>query len=205
MLVIWGCGGHGRVVLDIARATGRFGECVFYADEPPSEQTINEAPVLARLPAAAAFIIAIGDNRIRQQRFEQALAAGLSPAVCIHPTAVISPYARIGAGTVIMPLSVVQTGAVIGLNCILNTASIVEHDCAVGDHVHLSPGVALGGNVSIADRAHLGVNASARPGCRIGADAIVGAGSVVIAEIPPDCTAHGVPARVHVRSNSVIR
>jgi len=201
-LVIWGCGGHGRVILDIAQAMAAFARIVFYDDAGLPGQTVSGMAVISgdvsqlRDLGLDSFVIAIGTNEARARCYARAIEAGLQPATCIHPTGWISPRAFLGAGTVVMPRVVVQTDARVGLNCILNTGVIVEHDCTIEDHVHLSPGVSLGGNVAIGPGAHLGTGAIAIPGARIGARAIVGAGAVVLSEIPPDVTAVGVPARI---------
>jgi sugar O-acyltransferase (sialic acid O-acetyltransferase NeuD family) len=199
-LVIWGCGGHGRVVFDIATAMGVFGGIWFYDDRPDAAATVAGTAVLtgsigSAAPEGAEFVIAIGDNRVRAAKFAEALGAGLRPAICGHPTACISPSAVVGAGTVLMPFAVVQAGARVGLNCILNTCAVVEHDCVIGDHAHLSPSAVLGGNVQVGEFAHMGIGTVARPGARVGAHAVVGAGAVVLDKVEPNTTVAGVPAR----------
>jgi acetyltransferase EpsM len=195
-LVIWGCGGHARVVLDAALAMKVFEQTAFYDDDPATA-----TPSISQLSEAGfeEFIIAIGINSVRALRFDEALRAGLRPATCVHPTAWISPNASIGVGTVVMARAVVQSNARIGKNCIINTGVIVEHDCVVGDHTHLSPSVTLGGTVSIGEFVHMGIGAIALPGSRIGDRSVIGAGAVVLREIPADVTALGVPARIRAR------
>ena len=200
-LLIWGAGGHGRVILDIARAMGTFGRIAFYDDSEDIGGKLREEVLSGGFREASrlgfdAFVVAIGPNFLRSQRFEEALATGMEAAVCVHPTAWISPGASIGRGTVVMPRVVVQTDARVGVNCILNTGTIVEHDCVIGDHVHLSPGVTLCGNVTVGPLAHLGAGVTVIPGGRIGSGTVVGAGAVVLREIPGGVTAVGVPARV---------
>lgn len=192
-LVIWGCGGHARVLLDAARAMNVLDETAFFDDDPAAG-----TPSISDLVEAGfeEFIIAIGVNSARASRFDQALRAGLRPFTCIHPTAWISPGASIGPGTVVMARAVVQSNARIGRNCIINTGAIVEHDCTIADHTHLSSAVALGGAVTIGESVHMGIGAIALPGSRIGDRAIIGAGAVVLCEIPAGATAVGVPARL---------
>jgi sugar O-acyltransferase (sialic acid O-acetyltransferase NeuD family) len=195
-LVIWGCGGHARVILDAAVAMNVFDQTAFHDDDPATA-----TPSVSQLRDAGfeEFIIAIGVNSVRALRFEEALQSGLRPAVCVHPTAWISPSASIGAGTIVMARAVVQANARIGKNCIINTAAIIEHDCVIGDHTHLSPSVTLGGTVSVGEYVHMGIGAIAIPGSRIGDRSVIGAGAVVLREIPADVTAVGVPARILVK------
>jgi sugar O-acyltransferase (sialic acid O-acetyltransferase NeuD family) len=203
-LIIWGAGGHGKVVLDVARAVGVFREAVFIDDscvEPggrfcdcelfPSSQRVE----LLKARGFRFFIVAVGDNLIREQLFRQGINSELVPISLIHPSAVVSAATFIGDGTVGMPRIVVNAGAVIGRNCILNTGAIVEHDCQVGDHVHLAPGTILGGGVTVEPFALVGLGAIALPGALIGKGAIVGAGAVVLDSVSPGAIATGVPAK----------
>jgi sugar O-acyltransferase (sialic acid O-acetyltransferase NeuD family) len=173
-----------------------FDQTAFHDDDPatatPSVSQLREA-------GFEEFIIAIGANSVRAQRFDEALEFGMQAAVCIHPTAWISPSASIGSGTVIMARAVVQSKARIGKNCIINTGAIVEHDCVIGNHTHLSPSVTLGGTVTVGEYVHMGIGAIALPGSRIGDRSVIGAGAVVLREIPSDVTAVGVPARVRIK------
>ncbi|HEX3747298.1 MAG TPA: acetyltransferase [Bryobacteraceae bacterium] len=198
-LLIWGAGGHGKVVLDVARSTGAFNRIQFLDDRVDSNEFCG-CPLLhtAQLQhlAGSSFLIAIGDNRERKRCYAQALGAGLLPATLMHSSAVISPSARVGAGTVVMPLAVLNANSTVGENCIVNTGAIVEHDCEIAAHVHLSPRVALGGAVRVGELAHLGIGAVVLPGGLIGDESVVGAGAVVLKAAPPRCTVVGIPARV---------
>ena len=204
-LIIWGAGGHGKVILDIARATGLFCEIAFVVDSHAAlGGRLGDCDILLSFEGFEAlkardygyFVVAIGDNRVREGCFQGGIDRGFDPAALIHPAAVVSASAHIGDGTVVMPRAVVNADAVIGRNCILNTGVIVEHDCHIGDHVHLAPGVVLGGGVAVEPYALLGIGTIALPGTKIGAGAVVGAGAVILDSVPPGATSVGVPAKV---------
>ena len=204
-LIIWGAGGHGKVVLDIARATGLFCEIAFVDDSDSAlGERLGDCDILPSLEGFEAlkarghscFVVAIGENRVRERCFQEGRDRGFDPAALIHPGAVVSTSARIGEGTVVMPRVVVNADAVIGCNCILNTGAIVEHDCNIGNHTHLAPGVVLGGGVTVEPYSLLGIGTIALPGTKIGAGAVVGAGAVILDSVPPGATSVGVPAKV---------
>lgn len=201
-LVIWGAGGHGKVVLDVARSMLRYERIVFIDDDATWAGTsVCDCDVIGgteHLPELAGweFVVAIGENRTRAQCFRRALECGLMPAVLVHPSAVIGHSAHVGAGTVVMPGAILNADAVIAENCIINTAAVVEHDCTIDAHVHLSPGVMLGGHVHIGPLTHVGLGAIVLPGICVGEEAIVGAGAVVLKEVKSRCTVVGVPAKV---------
>lgn len=205
-LLIWGAGGHGKVVLDVARSMGCFQRIAFLDDDrSKAGLTFCECKLIGGLeelaePAGDAFVAAVGDNYIRARCFNRAIAFGLSPTALVHASTVISPSVKIGRGTVVMPGVIVNAGAVIGENCIINTGAVVEHECWIGDNVHISPRVALGGGVSVGPLAHIGIGAVVLPGASVGEESIVGAGAVVLREVPARCTVVGVPARVLSRS-----
>jgi sugar O-acyltransferase (sialic acid O-acetyltransferase NeuD family) len=203
-LLIWGTGGHGKVVLDVVRAQGNFPDVVFIDDGARISsgdfqgcRVVGGRAELARLRASgyAHFVIAIGCNDARAECFQAAFEAGFEPATFVHPTAAVSRCATIAPGTVVMPKSVINAGSVIGTDCIINSGAIVEHDCCIADHVHLAPGVVLAGGVGVGAYSLIGLNSSVLPGREIGARAIVGAGTVVLANVTPGDTVAGVPAR----------
>jgi acetyltransferase EpsM len=200
-LVLWGAGGHGKVVLDIAIAMDAFSGIAFIDDDPArAGGEFCGCPVFPTLAEAGradrgAIVVAIGSNQIRARCAALALDRGWELATLIHPSAIVSPSARLGAGTVIMPHAVINAGAEIGSNCIINTAAVVEHDCRIGDHVHLSPGVLLGGAVTVEPLVHMGLGSIALPGSVIEACAVVGAGAVVLRAVSRGETVVGVPAR----------
>jgi len=200
---VWGCGGHGRVVLDAARASGDF-ERVAFGDDDASlgGATICGAEVIRGGLAGALdrgfceFVVGVGRNDLRAACLARGLEAGLRAAVCLHPRAWVSPFATIGAGSVVLAQAVVQNGAVVGGNCIVNTAAVVEHDVRIGDHAHVSPGAVLGGGAAVGGGAHVGAGAVVLPGVRVGDRAMVGAGALVRTEVRSGTTVVGVPARI---------
>ncbi len=207
-LLLVGGGGHAKVVLDVARAAG-FSVSGFL-DPDPSAPPIGEvrrlggdeaAPALRAQGLALAFV-ALGDNRLRRKIGEHLRTQGFGLVTLIHPSAVVSPSALIGAGTAVMPLAVVNAAAHIGDHVIVNTSAIVEHDCVLGDGVHLAPCSVLGGGCTLGEEVFFGIGACARPLSRIGARATVGAGAVVVAEIIEGAVVVGAPARPLTRTYS---
>lgn len=137
----------------------------------------------------------VGDNRPRRRLFERAVKAGLLPLSVQHPSAVVSPSARLGAGCQVMAGCIVNAGAKIGRNSIVNAGAIVEHDCRLGDHVHVASGAVLCGSVSVGDEAHIGAGAVVLQGVSVGKSSLVGAGAVVVRSVPSQTVVKGVPAR----------
>ena len=209
-ILVWGGGGHGRVVADVVRACGA--ELVGYADadagklgqeaEPGGARVIAlEADLLAALSSgqplpggADAVALAIGDQA-RRLACRHTAGERVTPPL-VHPSAVVSPSARVGRGTVVMPAAVVNAGAVLGDAVIVNSGATVEHDCTMEDGSHLSPGAVLSGGVHVEAESWVGAGAVVIPGIRIGRGAMVGAGAVIIRDVPAGATVVGNPGRI---------
>ena len=74
-------------------------------------------------------------------------------------------------------------------NSIINTRTSIDHDCVIGENVHIAPGAILCGNVSVKKRAFVGAAACIMPPrLTIGVDAIVGAGTTVLDNVPAGST-----------------
>ena len=191
-LAIFGGGGHGRVVAQIAAAAG-CGEVVWIDDDPAKAAMAFDTfrNTFAGLPVA----LGIGDNTAREQVFMRLEAAGIVPLTLVHPSAVVADDAVLEAGCVVMPHAVVNTGARLGRGVIVNSGAVVEHDCVIGDFAHISPNAALAGGVCVGDRVHVGIGASVIQQVCIGADTVVGAGAAVVRDLPAGVTAVGVPAQ----------
>ena len=202
-VLVYGAGGHGKVVADVARSAGF--EVVGFVDDDPERQrsglwglqVLSWDRLLAERASLgeAAIALGVGDNEARERCHQRVVGAGFEIATLLHPSAVVAPTARIGAGSVVMALAAVNPDAEVGEGAILNTGSIVEHDCRVGRFAHLSPNSVLGGAARVGDRTHVGMGAVVFPGIVVGASARVGAGSVVHRSVPDGRTVVGLPAR----------
>lgn len=205
-IVIWGAGGHAKVVADILRCMGGYEIAGFLDDAKPARhgQPFYGATILGgkeQLPllqenGVTHIILGFGDNaaRLRLNALVKEFAFHLATA--IHPRATVAADVPIGEGTVIAAGAVINPGSRLGANVIINTCASVDHDCIVEDGAHLSPGARLGGKVTIGRGAWLAMNSAAVPGITIGEGAIIGAGAVVLSNIPPRVLAYGIPARI---------
>ena len=200
-IAIFGASGHGKVVADLAELCGF--EVVFFDDSFPQKNRIEHWLVIGtfdelikRQDEFEYSIVAIGDNRVRNEKSCHLESEGFNLPVLIHPSAIVSRYAEIALGSVILANTVINAFARIGKNCIINSAVVVEHDCQLGDGVHLSPKVALAGGTIVQDLVWIGIGSVTRQLTRVGKNSIIGANSSVITNIPPNVIAFGSPAKI---------
>lgn len=209
-----GAGGHARVVLETLAAVGAY-EIVGFLDprEELAGTSVHGVPVLGDdgllgrqyddgVTHAFIGLGGSGQTAPRRRLYELARTHGYEIVPAVHPHAVVSPWAQVGAGPTILAAAVVNADAVLGEDVIVNTGAIVEHDCRIGDHVHLASGSRLASGVTVGDGAHVGLGASVIQGLRVGAGSIVGAGAVVVRDVDAGVVVAGVPARVLRRAVS---
>ena len=197
-LVVFGAGGHGKVVADILLSIGERIAGFLDDDKPPGSVVLG-LPVLGSHvwldTNVARVALGIGDNATRARIADSCVTSGSELVSAVHPRAVIAPSVRVEAGAVIMALAVVNADAIIGRGAIVNTAAVVEHDSVVGRFAHISPGAVMGGACRVGAFAQLGIGAAMLPGTSIGESSIVGGGALVARHIPSYIVAVGLPAR----------
>lgn len=106
-LVIYGAGGHGRVVLDIALASQL--EVTWVLDDAPKHSSLFGIP-LARTdeshwrPASELwhFLIAVGQNSVRANLYQKARGLGGTPINLIHPKAVLTERCHLDSGITVI-------------------------------------------------------------------------------------------------------
>lgn len=200
-ILIIGNGGHAKVVRDVIEAEGTYKVCGYLDDN--IEKMYKEKDIIfdnlkniKLYQENYYFVIAIGNNKVRNKIFKKINVSIERFPVLIHPQAIISKTAEIGNGTVVMPGAIVNAETVVGQHAILNTASVVEHDCVIKDYTHISPGAVLTGNVTVGESTQVGANATVIPNLKIGAYVMVGAGSTVISNVRDNVTVVGSPAKI---------
>ena len=140
----------------------------------------------------------MGDNWVRRRlvRSIQRLAPDFIFINAIHPSARLGKDVRLGVGTAIMPGVIVNSNSTIGDHCILNTRASMDHDGVLSDFSSLAPGVCCGGNLFLGSGAAISLGTLVIENIGIGAWSVVGAGSLVLDEIPENVVAYGSPARI---------
>ena len=191
-MILYGASGHGKVIIDILEANNT--PIDYIVDDNPQVNEVLGYEVRRNTGSYDEAIISIGSAEIRRKIVES-IDVKKYP-VAMHPTAVVSPRAKIGEGTVVMQGAIIQTCVEIGKHCIINTGASVDHECRIGDYVHIAPHATLSGDVEVGDGTWVGAGAVVKQCIRIGRNCMIGAGSIVVKDVPDGVTIIGVPGKI---------
>ncbi|MFC1845458.1 acetyltransferase [Thermodesulfobacteriota bacterium] len=194
IIVIFGCGGHSRSVVDVLLSTNPMAIPVFVDENAREGEKIFGFDVFREyLIKNEQVFLAIGDNEARKRKFEEIGEKNL--ITIISGTSYQGYKSTIGAGCFVGNFSHTGTEAVIGMNSIVNTASIVEHEVTVGAHSHIGPNATISGRCTIGDLVFVGVGATVKDKVSVCSNVIIGAGATVVEDIVDPGTYKGTPAQ----------
>lgn len=205
-LIIIGAGGFAREVAWLVEDINREKTCwnlIGFVDEDPDKHglLLNDLPVLgsfSKIKGAvrkAAAICAVGNPISRHKLILMGENVGFKYVNLIHPDVRISQYVEMGCGNIICAGNILTVNISLGDHIILNLDCTVGHDTIIGSYCTILPSVNLSGNSTLGDGCLIGTNSAVIEGVSVGEWSIVGAGSVIIKDLPDHCTAVGVPAK----------
>jgi sugar O-acyltransferase (sialic acid O-acetyltransferase NeuD family) len=207
-LIIIGAGGSAGdivwMVEELNHVSPRWRLRGFLDDDPAKQDaSVCGLPVLGPVAAAmdmpsARFVVGIAHYRRPLVRAEVVARLNLPRerfATLIHPSASISPRARVGVGSLIFHNVLVCHGASVGDHTYLSPYSLVSHDAVVEDNATMAPGASLCGGSRLGAGAYAGARCAIKDGITIGPGAVVGIGSIVIRDVAPHGIVAGNPAR----------
>ena len=206
-LIIYGASGFGR---EVAWAVERINKAkptwnlLGFMDDDENIQgsVINGYKVLGKTGdikkySDAYFVCAVGASRVREKIIDnmKAINSNVKFGIVFDPSAEISDLVTIGEGTIICAHTIITVNISIGNHVIINLDCTIGHDTILNDFVTLYPSVNVSGITNIGHAVELGTGMQIIQGKSIGDYSIVGAGAVVVKDIPEKCTAVGSPAK----------
>ena len=204
--VIIGAGTYGEVYLAYLQEAGV--EVIGFIDDNPDLQgkTIKDVPVLGMISSletlmnshsVEAVYCPIGNNKLRVKFLQYAKNLGYKTPNYIHPSVIISPNVNIGEGVYIllgssvMPYTTIKDYVMISMNVGLAHHSVLE------EGVFLSTGCNFGASIHAQRYAYCGISSTIMTGIKeLGEDCLIGAGAVVIKDVPSKAVVAGVPAKI---------
>ena len=203
-LVIIGASGLAREVYDLAitcyGSNPEFKIKGFLSDGPSTIESMGYPKVLNTVSGYTVekgdvFFCAIGNVKDRKKTSEIILNKGGVFINLIHPTAIISPSAKIGIGVAIKAYSSLASDVTLGDFVYLQSSVILGHDVVIGNYCHVNSFAFFAGYVNIEDLCVINAGAKLIQNIKVGTGSTVGVGSVVLTRVKPNTTVFGVPAK----------
>lgn len=203
-IVIIGAGGFGREVAwlieDINRAKREWNIVGFVDDEESILGTdINGYKVIGNIDwlkgQELSVVNAIADPTTKKKVMSRLEMSKNKYPVLIHPNVICSELVDIGEGSIICAGNIITVNIEIGKHVIVNLDCTIGHDAIIGDFSTVLPSVNISGYVKTGECVSVGTGAAVIQGINIGENTVIGAGAVVVKDLPAKCTAVGSPAK----------
>lgn len=204
--IIIGAGTYGEVYLAYLQEAGI--EIVGFVDDNPDLQGnyVKGLPVLGTIADlqylkdecdATAVYCPIGNNKLRVRFLEYAKSLGYKTPCFIHSSVIMHSSVTIGDGVYIllgakiMPYTKIDDYVMISMN------ALVAHHNHLKRGTFISTGVNFGASITANENSYIGIGATIMTGIHnLGKDCVVGAGAVVIRDVPDNAVVAGVPAKI---------
>jgi sugar O-acyltransferase (sialic acid O-acetyltransferase NeuD family) len=206
MLII-GAKGFAKEVLEVFHQLNRTENIAFYdeIDIDIEDLLFGIFPIIKNekdaqeffLKFGNKFTIGIGNPVLRFKMYKRFIHLGGVLVSSISPKAEIGHYGNeIQNGVNLMTGTIITNDVKIGKGVLINLSCTIGHDVVIGPFAEICPDVNVSGNCKIGAFSFIGSNSVILPGVNIGENTIIGAGSVVTTDIPDNCLAVGIPAKV---------
>lgn len=205
-LVIYGAGGHGRdlaqLIEDLNAASPEWNLLGFLSDDLSTHGAVVAGlPVLGGAEwfdgrTGVAAVLGVGHPAAKRKIVRVLEGRSIRWPALIHPSVIRGGRTTVDNGATILPGAIVMTDVSIGSFATINIGCHLSHDCHVDDFATIAPGANLSGHVRVGEGSDIGTGAAIIQGVSVGAWSVVGAGAAVVRDLPPNCTAVGVPAKV---------
>ena len=204
--IIIGAGTYGEVYLAYLQEAGV--DVVGFLDDADGVQgmSVRGVPVLGKIDlletlsathGIRAVYCPLGNNKLRVKFLEKARALGYETPSYIHPSVVISPNVKIGRGVYILLGTTIMPYAEIRDYVMISMGVHLAHHTVLKEGTFLSTGVNFGASMVAEKFSYVGISATIMTGVKnLGEDCLVGAGAVVIKDVPANAVVAGVPAKI---------
>ncbi len=206
-LIIFGASGFGREVAWLVERINKVAptwKLLGFMDDADDIQgkKINGYEVLGKTADVAKysdayFVCAVGASRTREKIVNnlKSVNPNIKFGTVIDPSVEKSDLVSIGEGSIVCAHTIITVNISIGKHVIINLDCTIGHDAVLKDFVTLYPSVNVSGITNIGHAVELGTGMQIIQAKSVGDYSIIGAGAVVVKDIPEKCTAVGSPAK----------
>lgn len=204
VLGIYGAGGLGREVLELARIINdreKVWEEIIFIIDGESGNDVNAVKVYSyndvinHFKGRLEISIGIGEPADRERLFAKLKKDGIKAATLIHPDVYIPDTTEVGKGVTIQMGNFISCNVKIEDYVYIQPHTNVGHDDVLKKGCMVSGFCNLAGGVTIGEFTYLGISSCYKERISVGNYSIVGMGSSVYEDIPDGMIAMGNPAR----------
>lgn len=204
VLGIFGAGELGREIFDIVNRINiknHLWEQIVFIDDKATDEDFVGTRKMSFSTFKSKYkeveaVVGVGEPSTREKIFQRLQNENIKQATIVDPTAIVSPFAKIGEGSIVCEYTTIHTGVVLGNNVFIQPFSNIGHDIKIGNHSVFSSYSSPGGSSVFGERVYVGMHATLKEAIVVGNDAIVGMGAVVYQNVPEKATVVGNPARI---------
>lgn len=200
--IVIGAGTYGQVYKEYLQSEY---ELIAYYDDDPTlhGKLIDGIEVRGNVQDAlfnekdCAVFVPIGNNNVRVRILKEFERNGYEIPSFIHKDTIIHSSVKIGKAVYILPGTTIMPLTKIDDYVMISVGSNIIHHTHLGKGVFISNGCNVGANITVKENAYIGMGSTIMTGVKIiGKNSLIGAGAVVIKDVPDNAVMAGVPAKI---------
>lgn len=139
----------------------------------------------------------LGNNKLRVKFLSMAKRLGFQTPNYIHHSVILSPSITIGEGVYILLGVSIMPYVTLENYVMISMGAHIAHHTTLSEGTFISTGVNFGASICARKYAYVGISGTIMTGIQfLGENCMIGAGAVVIKDVPDNAVVAGVPAKI---------